>query len=321
MPTIPRRALGALPFVLAAQARAQSWPSRPIRVVVPYGAGSATDILTRLLAPRMGQEVGQTLVIENKPGASGVVGAESIVKSPADGHVLAMSAVASHAIAPAMRRDLPYDAERDFTAIGRAATSTNFIVVHPSIPARTLPELVAWSKRQDNVLGFASGGTGSSNHLAGEMLRMETGAKIAHIPYGNVGQALNDVLAGHVPMFIYTVAVMPHVRAGRLHALACTSEKRAPQAPDVPTAVEQGFPNLVANSWFGLWSPAGLPDTLRDRLYAALATSLAVPETSAKLLEYGLEPAPLAPAAFRRFIAAEISRWREVVNGAGLREG
>ncbi len=324
-PMTRRRLAGLVVGAAAAgPARAQpavsgpAYPTRPIRLIVPFGSGSATDIMTRLLGPHMSQALGQPLVIENRPGAAGVLGSEAVQRAAPDGHTLLMAAVSSHAIAPALRREIPYDVMRDFMPIGLSARSTNFIVVHPSVPARTLPELVEHSKRVSGGVGYASGGIGGSNHLAGELLRLRTGGNFVHVPYSNQGQAVNDVVAGHVPMLIYTVAVLPHVREGRLRALAVTSEGRQRQAPDVPTAVEQGAADVVANSWFGMFGPAGLPEGVRDSVFEALRNALQDPEISAKLIDTGLEPSPLPPAEFRRFIASEIAKWTEVGRAAGI---
>ncbi len=285
---------------------------------MPFGAGAATDIMARQLAPRMSQDLGQPIVIDNRPGATGVIGAEAILRSAPDGHTLVMGSVASHAISAAIRRDLPFDSIRDFTAIGRACTSTNFIVVHSSVPARTLPELVAYSKRLSGGVSYSSGGTGSSNHLGAEMIRLRTGANFNHMPYANVGQALNDVVAGHVPMMIYTVAVLPHVQAGRLRGIAVTAETRQPQAPEIPTAIEQGAPGAVANSWFALFGPAQMSDPIRDQLSVVLRDALAAPEIGPRLIELGLTPAPLPPAEMSRFLVEDIARWREVARAAGM---
>lgn len=311
-------AANALSFGSAAAAEAP-FPTRPIRVVVPFAAGSATDIMMRQLTPRMSDALGQQLVIDNRPGAVGVIGSEVVMRAPADGYTLAMAAVSSHSIAPAVRSNMPYDVLRDFTPIGRACTSTNFVVVHPSLPARSLKELIAFSKTVSGGVSFSSGGTGSSNHLAGEMLRLKTGANLVHVAYSSASQALIDTVGGQVPMMIYTVAVLPYVRQGRLRALAVTSEQRSKQAPEVPTVIEQGVPGMVANSWFGLFGPARLPEPIRDRLFAVMRDALLAPEVSSKLIETGLEPAPLPPAEFRAFIERDIAMWKDVVKKSGVK--
>jgi len=328
-PITRRRLAGAIAMATAAMAPrgstaaggAQSgeapFPTRPVRLLVAFVAGSATDTMTRLLEPRLARDLGQPVVVENRGGAGGVVGSEAILRAPPDGHALLMAAASSHGIAPAIMPNLPYDPVRDFTPIGRACTSTNFILVHPSVPARTLPELIEYSKRVPGGLSFAAGSRGSSNGLAGEMLKLRTGANLTHIPYSNISQGVTDVIAGHIPVLIYTVAVLPHARAGRLRALAVTSERRQPQAPDVPTVREQGA-DVVADSWFGMFGPAGLPDRIRDRLFGAMRDALLDPEIRPRLVTTGLEPAPLPPEEFRAFIAAEIAKWSEVVRASGV---
>ena len=310
------------PQAVAAQPRtaAGDYPSKPLRIVVTFAAGSATDIMTRHLLPSMTQSLGQSIAVENRVGAAGVIGSENVMRAAPDGYSIAMSAVSAFSIATAIRgQSLPYDISRDFTPIGRACTSTNVVVVHPSVPARTLGELIAYSKTVPGGVRFASGGIGGSNHLAGELIALRTGAQLTHVPYSNQSQAVTDVVAGHVPMLIYTVAVLPHVRAGRLRALAVTSEQRQKQLPEVPTAIEQGAAGVVANSWFGLFGPARLPDAIRDKLFAALRDALAVPEVEARLVDTGLAPAPLAPAEFRAFIERDTDTWREVVKAAGIK--
>ena len=308
------------PATAQTRAAASDYPSKPLRIVVTFAAGSATDIMTRHLLPSMTQSLGQPIVVENRVGAAGVIGAENVMRSAADGYSIAMSAVSAFSIAAAIRaHNLPYDIGRDFTPIGRACTSTNVVVVHPSVPARSLGELIEYSKTVAGGVRFASGGIGGSNHLAGELIALRTGARLTHVPYSNQGQAVTDVVAGHVPMLIYTVAVLPHVRAGRLRALAVTSEQRQKQLPEVPTAIEQGAAGVVANSWFGLFGPARLPDAIRDKLFTALRDALAVPEVETRLLDTGLAPAPLAPAEFRAFIERDTATWREVVKAAGIK--
>jgi tripartite-type tricarboxylate transporter receptor subunit TctC len=294
------------------------FPIRPVRVLVAFVAGSATDTMTRLLEPRLARGLGQPVVVENRGGAGGVLGSEAVLRAQPDGHALLMAAVSSHRIAPSMMPNLSYDPVRDFTPIGRACTSTNFILVHPSVPASTLPELVEHSKRVPGGLSFAAGSRGSSNGLAGELLKLRTGANLTHIPYSNISQGVTDVIAGHIPVLIYTVAVLPHAKAGRLRALAVTSERRQPQAPEVPTAVEQGAADVVADSWFGLFGPAGLPDPIRDRLFATMRDALLDPEIHPRLVATGLEPAPLPPEEFRAFIGREIAKWAEVVRASGV---
>jgi len=311
---------GGLPVARARQAAANfdDYPNRPIRLIVPFGAGSATDIMTRLLEPHMSRELGQPLVVDNKPGGTGVIGADFARRAAPDGYTLVMDAASSHSTMAAMRpTTLPYDIVRDFTSIGRVCTSANVIAVHPSVPARTLPELIAYSNTLPQGLFFASGSRGASNHLAGELLKTK-GAKLTHVPYVNLGQAITDTSGGTVPMLIYTVALLPFIRQGKLRGIAVTSEQRLRQAPEIPTAIEQGVDGMVAMSWFGLFGPAGLPEPIRDKVFAALRGAVDDPDINQKLVDAGLEPGLLDPAATDRFVASEIALWKDVVKRAGV---
>jgi len=311
--------LGSLALPGSAQQR-PDYPSRPIRIIVTFAAGSATDIMTRHLAARMTQTLGQNLVIENRVGAAGAIGAEQVARATPDGYTIAMSAVSAMSIAPAIRgAAMPYDNLRDFTHIGRACTATNVVAVHPSVPATTLPELIAWSRTVPGGIRYSSGGHGGSNHLAGELIALRTGAQFVHVPYSNQGQAVSDAVAGRVPMFIYPVALPPHIRSGRLKAIAVTSEVGPTQLPAIGTAIEQGVPGLVANSWFGMVGPAGIPDSIRDRLYSALAEALSQPDIQSKLIDTGLQPDPLPAQPFRSFIERDTQTWREVAKAAGIK--
>lgn len=312
-------ALVALSGNAAAQsASGDHYPARPIRLIVPFAAGSSTDITVRRLEPHMSKTLGQKLIVENRPGAVGIIGAELVKRSAPDGYTVMFTAVSSQSIAAALRpKTLPYDVNKDFTPIGRAFTTTNIVAVNPSVPASSLQELIAYSKKVPGGLSFGSGGTGSSNHLAGEALRLN-GANIVHVSYSNVSQAITDVIAGHIPMMIYTVALMPHVKAGQLRALAVTSEKRLAQASDIPTTVEQGIPDVVAQGWSGMFGPAGLATSMRDRLYGALRDAMDDPEIKKAYVLAGQEEGLLGPAAFQAFLEKDARMWRDIVTRAKL---
>lgn len=299
-----------------------AYPDRLIRVIVPFGAGTSTDILTRLVSPRMSQELGQPVVVENRPGAGGVTGSDAVAKSPPDGHTLCMGSIASHSVNVSLMPKLPYDVLRDFTPVSLVTNAPNLLVVGPQVPARTLPEFLAWSRQQIGGASYASAGNGTSSHLAGELLRLRTGAPLVHVPYRSGAQAVTDVVAGHVPMLVYQVtAVLPFVRDGRLRALAATSTRRLDWAPEVPTAMEQGVPDFDVSAWHGLFAPAGLPAPVLDRVFGALTQALTDPALRPKLVEQGLEPVGMAPAEFRRFLVADIAKWREVVRAANIKPG
>jgi len=311
--------VGVLPAAIRGAHAADPFPTRPIKVIVAFAPGSQTDALVRTLSPRMGQALGTTIVVDNKPGATGIIGTQFAANAPPDGYTLVMGGVSSHGTLPAVNPKLPYDALKDFVPIGLATAPPAFIAVHPSVPANNLKEFVEWSKQQPAGVSYASTGVGSSGHLSAEMLAMQTGAKLVQIPYKDVGQATTDLLSGQVKMFIYYTPLLPHIRAGRLKALAVLADKRVDAAPEIATAAEQGFPRLIASGWTGLFGPAGLPDAIRDQVANALAQALADPEVKAVLAQQGQQPNPLGPVAFRAFVEADIGRWKEVVRVAGVK--
>lgn len=320
---LPRRSLllGAAAAVPVPSALAQGgWPDRPIRVVVPYGAGTSTDIMTRLVVPNMAETLGQPIVVENRVGASGAVGSEAVARAAPDGHTLLMGAVASHSVIVSLMPRLPYDPLRDFTHISLVTNAPNLLVVNPQVPARTLAEFLAWAKQRPGGVHYASAGNGTSSHLAGELLKMRTGAPLEHVPYRSGAQAVTDVVGGQVPMLVYQVtAVLPFVREGRLRALATTSSRRLEWTPDVPTVEEQGVAEFDVAAWHGLFGPAGLPPRVVDAVHAALRAALTDPGLRQRLLDQGLVPVGMPPAEFRRFLEADIAKWREVVRAANIR--
>jgi tripartite-type tricarboxylate transporter receptor subunit TctC len=288
-------------------------------VIVPFAPGSATDILTRHLEQSMSASLGQKLVIENRPGANGVLGAQVVKSATPDGYTICMGSTSSHSIVAAIRPNtMPYDIEKDFSPIGLAAMSANIIATHPSVPVKNLQELIAYSNTLPSGLSYASSPAGSSNSLAGDMLRTK-GAKLVNIPYNNISQGLTDVLAGHVPVLIYTVALLPYIRDGRLRGIATLSEKRLSQAPDLPTAIEQGVPGMLASAWFGMFGPARLPAAVTQKISTALGQAIADKTVNNKLIEAGLEPQYLAPQNMSVFVAQDMARWKEVVAKAGVK--
>jgi tripartite-type tricarboxylate transporter receptor subunit TctC len=296
----------------AAHGQASDYPNKPIRVIVPFPAGSATDISMRLLETVMSRVLGQSLIIDNRPGASGAIGADLGKRAAPDGYTILMDAASSHSVLAAMRpTTLPYNILTDFTAIGRACTSANVVAVNPKLPVRNLKELIEYSQTQPGGLSFAAGGGAASNRLAGELLALR-GAKLTHVPYVNLNQAITDTASGNVPVIIYTVSLLPFIRDGRLRGIATFSEKRLSQEPLMPTAVEQGI-DVVAMSWFGLFGPARLPLPIRDRLYNALREAINDPVVNRKLIDAGLEPALLNPAETDAFVTKDMAKWKEVV--------
>jgi len=302
----------------AAAGPADGYPARPIRLIVPFSSGSLTDATARLFSPKMAEVLKGTIVVDNVAGASGTIGSERGAKSAPDGYTLVMGGVTSHATLVSLMKNIPYDVNRDFTPIGMAVAPPAFFVVHPSVPARNLKEFIEWSKTRPQGVSYASSGTGSSGHLTAELLMMKTGAKLVQVPYKNVGQGITDLLAGHVQMMIYYAPLLPHVRKGDLRALAVLSDKRASFAPEVPTALEQGFANVTSSGWVGVLGPAGLPVEIRDKLQGALKQALEDPVIRKTLADQGQEIVPLPPAEFKAFINTEIAKWAEVVRVSGV---
>jgi tripartite-type tricarboxylate transporter receptor subunit TctC len=317
-------AAGTLFATRATSVRAQTasgaYPVRPIRLIVPYGAGTSTDTMTRLVAPHMARSLGQPIIVENRPGASGALGSEAVSRSAADGYTLLMGAVASHAVLPSLMPHLPYDPMRDFTHISLVTNAPNLLVVHPKVPAGTLREFLAWAGRQRDRVPYASAGNGTSSHLAGELLKLRTGAQLEHVPYRSGAQAVTDVVAGQVPMLIYQVtAVLPFVREGTLRALATTSNQRLEWTPGIPTVEDEGIPDFDVAAWHGLFGPAALPPVVLDPLYGALRAALEDPGLRPRIRELGLVPVGMPPAEFSGFLGADIAKWREVIRAANIK--
>lgn len=302
-----------------ALAQAGPYPTRPVKVVVPFGAGSSVDATMRLLAPKMSQALGQPLIIDNKAGATGVIGSEFVARSAPDGYTICMGTVASHATVVPLSPKLPYDVLRDFTLIGQTTAAPAIIVINTSVPARTLAEFVAWSKTQPSGVDYASMGVGGSGHLATELLAMKTGAKLVHVPYNDAGRAMSDLVGGQVKAMIYYSSVIPFVQAGQLRALAVMHDKRLAALPQVPTTDEQGISGITVSSWQGLFGPAGMPDAVRDRIFSAMQSAVMDPEIQPQIISKGGIPAPLAPAQFRAFVQGEIAKWTEVVRVGNIK--
>ena len=307
-------------LVLVAQGlAAQNYPSRAVRYIVPQAPGGSSDTLARVIAPRLAASLGQQFVIDNRPGATGIIGAELTAKALPDGHTL-LQVATSHATNPAMGIKLPYDTVRDFASISLISQQPNIWLAHPSLPVRNIKELVAFAKARPGQVDFASSGTGGSQHLAGELLNVMTDIRIVHIPYKGSPPALIDTLAGRVSLMSSTMApAMPYVNANRLRALAVTSAKRSPAAPAVPTVAESGVPGYEAIAWQGLVAPAGVPQDLIERLSREIARIVGLAEVKRVLTEQGFEPVGSAPLEFTRFTQNEIARWTKVTTAAGLR--
>ncbi|MBK5961498.1 LacI family transcriptional regulator [Rhodoplanes elegans] len=303
----------------ATPAAAQGWPTQTVKIIVPFPAGGTTDILARLLADQLSAKWGQTVVVDNRGGASGTVGSEQLVKSPPDGYTLMVTAT-HHVINPSLFKQLRYDSRADFTPLALVAVVPNVLVVHPSVPAKTVPELVALAKAQPGKLNFGSAGTGGANHLSGELFAFQTGIKITHVPYKGAAPALNDLLGGHIPMMFDSLpGVVSHIQAGNLRALGVTSRTRAAAAPDIPTLDEAGVKGFEATAWFGLYGPAGMPPAVVTKISTDVREVLHAPAAQAKLAELGAEPGNLSQPAFATFVTDEMEKWQGVVTKADIR--
>lgn len=307
-------ALGAL---AAAPAQAQDWPSRPVRIVVPTGAGGITDILARILAQRLSDRLGQQFVVDNRPGASGIIGTEHVARSRPDGYTLLM-VFPSHPVNPSLKRRLPYDTERDLAPVTMVTMVTPVLVVPPALPARDVAELIALARRER--LTFASVGVGSLGHLTAELFRITAGVEITHVPFRGVPEVQTALLRGEVSMFFDTpTTAVPMVREGRLRALAVGTVARSPVLPGVPTVAESGLPGFEVFGWNGILAPAGTPRPIIERLNTAIHAVLREPEVRRQLAEQGAEAAPNSPEEFAARISADIAKWAHVVREAGIR--
>jgi tripartite-type tricarboxylate transporter receptor subunit TctC len=311
-------------LALATMAPAQSpspstvWPTKPVRIVVTFPPGGAPDTLARILADKWGQSFGQTMTVDNKPGAGGNIGADFVAKSPPDGTTLVVGTVGTHAINAALYDKLPYNHIKDFTPITFLASTPNLLVVNKNVPAGTVKELVELAKK--TPLSFGSSGSGTSIHLSGELFNTMAGVKMQHIPYKGRAQAVPDLLGGRITMIFDNMpSALPLVKAGEVKAIAVTSAARSPAAPNIPTIAESGLPGFEATSWFALYAPAGLPKDVQMRINAETARVMALPDVKEKLATLGLEVATGTPEALGTFMQAETAKWAKVVKESGAK--
>jgi tripartite-type tricarboxylate transporter receptor subunit TctC len=295
------------------------YPARPIRFILPFPPGGGTDILGRLLAERLAANLGQPVVIENRGGAGGNVGAEAAARSAPDGYTIVLVAP-SLAIGPTLYSKLNYDPVKDFAPISLVATVPNVMITHPSVPAQTLQEFIAYARSRPGALNFGSGGAGTSNHLAGELFNLLTGTKLVHIPYKGVNLAMQDVLAGNVHLvFIGIPAAAPHIKAGKLRALALVAPERSAALPEVPTVAQAGVSNFDVTTWYGVLAPAGTPRAIVTRLNAELVKVVHSPDVRERLAATGTEPLTSTPEEFAAYIQREIAKWGDVIRKAAVK--
>ena len=307
----------ALP-ALAATPDATLYPVKPIRLVVPFAPAGSADALARTIQPALSEALGQTLVIDNRPGASSTIGTDMAAKAAPDGYTLVLITT-THTVNPSLYAKLPYDAVRDFAAISLVVSQPNILVVHPAMAAKSVRELVALAKAKPNTLNFASGGNGSSPHLSGELFKIVAGIQVAHIPYKGSGPGVTDLLGGHVQiMFAGPLALEQHIKSGRLRALAVADRRRSAVLPEVPTMTEAGFPGVETGTWYGMLAPARTPPAAVTFIQRAIVHILKAPDMKSRMLNQGVDIVASSPAEFEKFIITEVAKWSRVVQAAGV---
>ena len=306
-------------FALSA-ASAQQYPARPVRFVVPFAPGGSVDTLARPVGPRLADAMGQQIVVDNRPGGNGDIGMLIVAKAPPDGYTIVLGYVANLAIAPSLYAKMPYAPLKDYAPITQVATSPNVLTAHPSVPARDLKELIALARSKSGAVNFASTGVASVGHLTGELLNSLAGMKMTHVPYKGGGQAIIDLVGGHVQvMFSGFSAAMPHIKSGKIRALAVTGARRSPALPEVPTIAEQGFPGVEATAWYGVLAPAGTPRPVVVRLHGELVKALRMPEVVQRLDALGFEISGSTPEQFSAYMRTETAKWEKVVRASGAK--
>src|SRR6266850_1883409 len=315
-----RLAAFAASALAAATACAQGYPSKPIRLIVGFPPGGGTDVVARVIGAKVSEWWGQAVAVENRPGATGTIGADVVAKSSPDGYTLIMGHVNSHGIAPNLFAKLPYDPIKDFAAVAYVGYVPNVLAVHPSVAARSVNELVALAKSKTGQMNYASSGNGSTQHLAGEMFKQLTGTDIVHIPYKGSGDAIKDLLAGTVNMNFDTMPpVLPHIQAGKLRGLAISTPRRLPQLPDVPTFEEEGIKGFDVTNWYGVMAPAGTPREIVAKLNSDINKAMQVPEVRARLEAVGTQLREQSAAEFETFMKAEVVKYSKLIKDANIR--
>jgi len=315
-----RRAFAALALLACATVLAQPFPSKPMKIIVPFPPGAATDLLARTVAQKMTEAWGQAVVVENKAGATGTIGSQFVMNSPADGYTLLMATTSTHGIAPNLYRKPPYDPLTDFQTVSLVGWAPNVLAVHPSVPANSVKELIALAKAQPGKLTFASSGPGSSIHLAGELFKSMAGVEMLHVPYKGAAPALMDVMGGQVTLIFDTVAqALPQIKAGKVRALAVTTSRRVSVLPDVPTVAEAGLPGYEMAAWIGLMAPKGTPKEVVDRIQGEVAKIIKDPGVREKMTTAGVELAGTTADEFHRILAAEVPKYAKVMKEAGMK--
>ena len=319
MNAISRVALLLIASLAAGASPAQDYPARPVRMVVPFSPGGSTDVLARIVGQKLTERSGQPVIIENRAGAGGHIGAEQVAKSAPDGYTLLLGGV-PHAISASLYSKLPYDLARDLAAIAEVASFPSAIVLHPSLPANSVKELIALARARPGQLSFGSAGIGSPNHLSLELFQAMAGVRMVHVPYKGSGQLVGDLLAGQVQLASMGLPVaVPHVQSSKLRAIAVTGAARSPLLPEVPTVSEAGLAGFEVTSWYGVFGPAGLPADIVVKLNSEIGSAVTAPDVKERLAALGAEPSVKAPDQFARYVRQEITKWAKVVKDSGAK--
>lgn len=307
-------------FGFAGGALGQTWPAKPVRLIVPYPPGGSADILARAIGQKLSEGIGQQVIIDNRPGAGTAIGAEATAKAAPDGYTILLGTVSSHAINPALTPGLKYDPIKDFAPVSLVASIPFALIVHPSLSANSLNELIALAKARPGALNFSSAGTGTSNHLAGELFKSMTGTFMVHIPYKGSAPALNDLIAGQVQlMFDLVLTSAPHVKSGAVRALAVTGRERSAALPGVPTVAESGVPGYEVSAWFGFFAPAGTPPSVVNALNAETIKTMRLPDLRERLASQGADAVTNTPEQFTAYVREELGKWTRVVKASGMK--
>ncbi len=308
-----------LASLIAPAADAQNYPTRPIRLLVPFPPGGPNDILARVVAQKLSEQLGQQVVVDNRSGAGGIIGAETAARAAADGYTLLFGGTASLSINPNLQK-LPYDPLKDFAAVSLVGTAPSLLSTHPSVPVKSLKDLIDLARNKPGYLNFASAGVGTPPHLAGELFKNMTGVNMVHVPYKGGGPALTDLLAGQIGIYFSGISsVLPFVKDGRLRGVAVTSARRTAVMPDTPTVAESGLPGYEVGNWYAIVAPAATPRTIITRLNSEIVTALAVPEIRKRFLELAADPLGSTPDELRKYNRSELEKWAKVITSAGIK--
>ncbi len=312
--------LAAAAALATPRAFAQTYPGKPVRLIIPFPPGGATDILGRVLAQKLGEQLGQQVVVENRPGAGGAIGSELAAKAAPDGYTILLATVSTHSVGPALNPKMPYDVKRDFVPIVHMADATNVLIVSPVLPVNNLKELIAYARANPGKLNYSSSGNGTIVHMTGEMFKMATGTFVVHIPYKGTALAIPDLIAGQVSfMFDNIASALPHIRSGKVKPFGITQLKRSPLVPEIPTMDEAGLKSFESNTYFGLFGPAGMPAAIVQRLNAEINKALLASDFRERLAANGAEPVGGSPEQFARVIERETAKFAAVIMRAGIK--